>query len=297
VSRHLGLDLGGTNIKWAVIDEEGGLAGSGSSSTDADEGPAAVVDRLVRLARQVSRDAGGVQTVGIGVPGLYDAARGTARFLPNLAGDWSGVAVANPVAAGAGAPAALVNDVRAFTLAEHRVGAGRGSSNMVGLALGTGVGGGVIIDGRLHGGLDGTAGEIGHQTVIPDGPPCTCGNRGCVEPLANAAALARAGRRSSADEVVAAARAGDEAALQALEQVGRFLGIAVANAIVILSPERVVVGGGVAGAGDMLLDPLRAEVRRRVFVTPLDRIAILPAALGPVAGAIGAALWGAEAAG
>jgi glucokinase len=296
VSRHLGLDVGGTNVKWAVVDEEGTLIGAGSSATAGDEGPEAVMDRLARLARHVAQEAGGVDTVGVGLPGLYDAARGTARFLPNLAGDWSGVRVAGPVAAAAGAPAALINDVRAFTLAEHRVGAGRGCSNMVGLALGTGVGGGIIVDGRLHSGLDGTAGEIGHQTVIPDGPPCTCGNRGCVEPLANAAALARAGGRSSADEVVAAARGDDEVALQALEQVGRYLGIAVANVIVVLSPERVVVGGGVAGAGDMLLDPLRAEVRRRVFVTPLDRIAILPAALGPVAGAIGAALWGAEAA-
>ena len=132
MSRHLGLDLGGTNIKWAVVDEGGGLLGSGSSATDADDGPQAVMDRLVRLARQVAEQSGGVDTVGIGVPGLYDAARGTARFLPNLAGDWSGVPVAGPVAAAAAAPAALVNDVRAFTLAEHRVGAGRGCSNMVG---------------------------------------------------------------------------------------------------------------------------------------------------------------------
>ena len=133
----------------------------------------------------------GVVSAGVGVPGLYDPEAGTTRFLVNVPGAWAGRPVAGPVAARLGVPAFLINDARAFGLAELRLGAGRGAGSMVGLTLGTGVGGVIAVDGRVHQGHDGTAGEVGHQTIDPDGPPCGCGNHGCLEAFARADRIAR----------------------------------------------------------------------------------------------------------
>ena len=144
-------------------------------------------------------------------------------------------------------------------------------------------------------GIDGTGGEIGHQTVQPDGPACTCGNRGCLEALTKAAAVAAACGTVTAEEAVSAAQAGDSRALDGLAEIGRWLGIGIANLVVVLNPDRVVIGGGVAGAGDLLLDPIRDEVRRRVHVTDLEAVEIVVAELGTWAGAIGAGVHGAEA--
>lgn len=298
--RHLGLDLGGTNIKLAVLESKGDGADprvvwTGSAPTLAGEGPDAVVARLAALGREAMAGHGPVDTVGVGLPGLFDPDAGTITLFPNLPGDWPGHPVGGPLSEALGLPAALINDVRAFTLAEGRLGAARGCRDVVCLALGTGVGGGVIIDGRLHLGLDGTAGEIGHQTVVPDGPRCGCGNRGCVEAVAGAVAIAELGGRATAEEVFAAAARGDARARAAVDTVAGYLGVAVANAVVILAPERVVIGGGIAGAGEVLLEPIRAEVRRRITLVPAERIRIVPGALGSSAGAIGAALRGAEA--
>jgi glucokinase len=233
-------------------------------------------------------------SIGIGVPGLYDPATGAARFLPNLPGDWAGRPVAVPVGEALGLSTSLINDARAFGLAELRLGAARGATTMAGLVLGTGVGGVVAVDGRIHFGHDGTGGEAGHQTIVPDGPMCTCGNRGCLEALTRADRIAAACGTQTAEEAVDAARAGDPAALAGLAEIGRYLGTAIANLIVVLAPERVVIGGGVAAAGELLLAPIRDEVRKRVHVTSLDEVAIVMAELGPWAGAIGAAVHGAE---
>ena len=165
---------------------------------------------------------------------------------------------------------------------------------MVGLTLGTGIGGVFAIDGRVVQGHDGTAGELGHQTIDPDGPPCNCGNNGCLEAFARADRLAEACGAPTAAEAIDRARAGDAVALAGLTQVGRYLGIGIANMVVVLTPDRVVIGGGIAAAGDLLLDPIRAEVARRVHVTSLERVAIVTAELGTWAGAIGAAIHGAE---
>ena len=166
---------------------------------------------------------------------------------------------------------------------------------MVGLTLGSGVGGVVAIGGRVHFGHDGTGGENGHQTIVPDGPPCTCGNRGCLEALTRADRIAAACGTATAEEAYDAARAGDRAALAGLESVGRYLGIGIANLIVVLNPERVVIGGGVAAAADLLLPAVRDEVGRRVHVTDLSQVEIVAAELGTWAGAIGAGVHGAEA--
>ena len=297
---HLGIDLGATNLKWATVERTGAdwrVADEGQVPTPAADGPEAVVERIVEVAREAVACRPGVASVGVGVPGLYDPARGTTRFLVNVPGDWAGRPVGPPVEAALGIPAALINDARAFGLAELRLGAGRGVQAMVGLTLGTGVGGVIAVDGRVVLGHDGTAGELGHQTIDPDGPSCGCGNYGCLEAFVRADRFAAACGTDTPAEAVTAARAGDAQALAGLAEMGRYLGIGVANMVVVVSPDRVVIGGGVAAAGDLLFEPIRAELRRRVWTTDLAEVAVVPAELGTLAGAIGAAIHGAERAG
>jgi glucokinase len=225
---------------------------------------------------------------------LYDPRTGATRFLVNIPGSWDGYPVAGPIADALGVPVALINDARAFGLAELRLGAGRGASSMVGLTLGTGVGGVIAIDGKVHQGHDGSAGEIGHQTIDPDGPSCNCGNHGCLEAFARADRIAAACGTATAGDAVERARSGDAAALEGLRGIGRYLGIGIGNMIAVLSPDRVVIGGGIAAAGDLLLDEARAEIRRRVRTTSVDMVEIVTAELGTWAGSIGAAVHGAE---
>jgi glucokinase len=297
-SRHLGLDLGGTNLKWVVLERDGlsqSVLATGQVPTDTSRGERSVVEQMIEIARACFRDLGLMETVGVGVPGLYDPVGGTTRFMPNVPGKWAGVPVAAEVSAAVLAPARLINDARAFTLAEHRLGAGRGVESMLGITLGTGIGGGLILGGDLYMGHDGTAGEFGHLTILPDGPACNCGSHGCLEALARADAIAAACGQATVEMSVQAARAGDRRAEHGLTEVGQYLGIGVGIVLALLSVDRVVVGGGVAAAGEMLLEPLRAELRRRVFITDLDAVDVVVAELGIWAGAIGAAVHGASA--
>ena len=296
-SRHLGLDLGGTNIKWVVVDHdtsEWRVLDRDQVPTPTADGPDTVVRRLASVGAEAIARFPGVTSVGIGIPGLYDPAAGTTRFLVNLPGAWAGRQVAGPVGTALGLPAFLVNDARAFGLAELRLGAGRGAASMIGLTLGTGVGGVIAVDGRVHQGHDGTAGEIGHQTIEPDGPWCGCGNRGCLEAFARADQIAAACGTATVEEAVARAREGEVRATEGLAQVARYLGIGIANMITVITPDRVVIGGGIAAALDLLLGPIRDELRRRVQTTALDQVEIVTAELGTWAGAIGAAIHGAE---
>ena len=167
---------------------------------------------------------------------------------------------------------------------------------MVGLTLGTGVGGVIAVDGKVHQGHEGTAGEIGHQTIDPDGPDCNCGNFGCLEAFCRADRIAEACGTETAEEAVERARNGDAAAIDGLRRVGRWLGIGIGNMITVIAPDRVVIGGGIAPAGDLLLESAREEIRRRVTTTDVREVEIVTAELGTWAGAIGAAIHGAEAA-
>jgi len=303
-TRHLGLDLGATNLKWAVVEHDDGAWSTLAREqvrtrvvADPDAVPAAVTGQLAEVAVAAIAAWGPVASIGIGVPGLYDPADGTTRFLPNVPGPWAGQPVAGPVAEATGLPVALINDARAFGLAELRLGAGRGVLAMVALTLGTGVGGAFAINGQVHLGHDGTAGELGHQTIDPDGPWCTCGNRGCVEAYARADQIVAACGTGTPEEAVRAARAGDARALAGLADVGRYLGIGIANMVTVISPDRVVIGGGVAAAGELLFAPIRAEIARRVTMTAFEEGQLVPAELGTWAGSIGAAVHGAERAG
>lgn len=298
-SRHLGLDLGGTYIKWVVVERTAGEWRSLDRDqivTPSAEGPDAVVTCLATVGAAAMERCPGVASIGIGVPGLYDPVAGTTRFLVNVPGAWAGKAVAGPVGAALRLPAVLINDARAFGLAELRLGAGRGASSMIGLTLGTGVGGVIVVGGRVLEGHDGTAGEIGHQTIVPDGPWCGCGNRGCLESFARADQIAAACGAATAEEGVARARAGEVRATEGVARIGRYLGIGIANMITLISPDKVVIGGGLSAAADLLLGPIRDEVRLRVKTTSLDEVEFVTAELGTWAGAIGAAIHGAEAA-
>ncbi len=273
--RQLGLDLGGTKIKLAVL-EDGRCVSRDETETRSEDGPEAVLERLVELGRS----AGEADSVGVAVPGLVDD-DGNALLFPNLHGAWAGRQVLAPLEAGLGQPVRLVNDGHAFALAEAALGAGMGGSTVMCIVCGTGIGGGLALDGVLHLGPDARAGEFGHHTVAEDGPLCACGNRGCLELYAGARAIAQAAGAASFDEALERARAGE------------LIGLAIANVVIFLCPDRVVVGGGVAVAGELLFAPLRASLEARARVAPLERIEVVAATLGPGAGAIGAALYGA----
>ena len=288
--RRLGVDVGGTNIKRVVLDGDR-IVERSSEPTRSKEGVTAVLDRIAGLARE----AGPLDSVGVALPGLFDR-EGRGVLLPNLHGDWIGTPIAQPLRQALGPPVHLINDGHAFALAEARIGAARGADDVLCVVCGTGIGGGLVIGGRLHLGVEDRAGEVGHHTVVADGPLCRCGNRGCLEMLAGAPAIAQAAGQRSFDDVVASARRGDERSRESLRRAGAYIGIAIANLTIFITPQRIVVGGGVAEASELLLDPLRAEVERRAGrVAPLHAIEIVSATLGPDAGAVGAALAGGDA--
>jgi glucokinase len=294
-----GVDLGGTNVTIALGTAEGKVTAERKIPTNSHEGPEAV---LRRIAETVKSLGGAPRALGMGVPGLVDLDAGVTKFLPNLPTQWRDV----PVRKTLGGEVYLLNDVRTATLGEMTFGLGRDAKTLAFFALGTGVGGGVAVDGKLRLGPNGTAGELGHQTILPEGPPCGCGNRGCLEALASAPAIAAEGVRlllsgnapklhetvgGDASKVTpeAMARSGDPAALEAIARAGRYVGIAVSNVIVSLRPDLVVIGGGVSGLGETLLAPVRDEVRARVgklFGPQPTRIE--RSALGDRAGILGA---------
>jgi glucokinase len=294
--RYLGIDVGGTNSKLAVLEIEGDhrtVLATATIPTGAGD-PGEVVGRLGAAGARLAAEHGPVAAAGAGVPGLFDEASGRIVLLPNLPAAWTGRPFRDPLAGLLGVPVALINDARAFTLAESRMGAAAGCPTVVCLTLGTGVGGGVVVDGRLRFGPSGRAGELGHQVIEVDGPPCGCGNRGCVEAFAAGAVLCRLGGRDTPEAVFRAAAAGDRRAGAAVgATVGR-LAVGIANLVTVLWPERVMVGGGVAAAGDQLFGPLRVAVAAAAPLVDPASYEIVPAALGPAAGAIGAALWARE---
>ncbi len=315
-----GVDLGGSHIGLALgrVDAATGehelLARRNLVTGDYDAWRP-LLDRVVSGLEEMSREVGEAPTAaGVGCPGWVDLKAGVTRFLPNLPGQWRDVPLARLLGKRLGCPVHLLNDVRAATLAEFRFGAGRGVSTMALFALGTGIGGGLVVDGRLRLGSLGSAGELGHQIVEPTGPLCGCGARGCLEAVASGPAIAAAGVRLMrsgqapvlhevtggdaglvmAETMGKAARGGDQAVRAELERIAGLVGIAVANVIVTLHPELVVLGGGVAGLGDLLFDGVSKTVADRVRVFPTDDVCIEPAALGADAGVVGALAWAAS---
>jgi len=293
----LGIDIGGTNIKSVIVDNSGGSLAISSrdiEATNTAEGVSGVLEQVLQICDRVAETYPEVERIGIGVPGLYDEQTGELVMLPNVPGDWQGVPLRGIVTRASGRNVCIINDARAFTLAEHRIGAGRGSTNMLGVTLGTGVGGGLIIGGKLYLGYNGRAGEIGHQTIVPDGPLCGCGNHGCLEALVRARTITAMSGYKTVEETVNAARHGDSRAHEAIMHAARYLGIGLANIVTIFTPDAIVIGGGIAHSGDFLFKPMQQEIKKRVKTTDPAKVTIKAAELGIWAGAIGAALFSME---
>jgi glucokinase len=313
----VGVDLGGTKIAAVLFDSQTNKVTSGVTiATLAHEGPEAVIERIANTVTELCQEAGvEPHGVGLGVPATIDAARGVTLLMPNLPGDWRELPITAAVQAHLtvypGCPVWLINDARAFTLAEATLGAGKDGHTVACFTVGTGIGGGIAIGGRLHLGLGGNAGEFGHLTIDPNGPRCGCGNHGCLEALASGPAITAMGvktmlqgndskigllayqdiKRVTPAIVMQAAELGDVFACEILERAGAAFGVALSNVITLLSPDCVVIGGGIAELGDWILGPARAEVQARCHTAPVDKIPLRRAALGRHAGAMGAAVW------
>jgi glucokinase len=316
MKKYIGGDLGGTNFRAGIVDQETGqISHQATMPTLAREGHAAVMSRMAGLINRIIQESNipleEIGGIGIGVPGVLDLDQGMVLFLPNLSGNWPNVPLAETITQHTGLPVTLLNDVRAITYGEWRFGAGQAVDTMACFAIGTGVGGGLVINGNLHLGIGGTAGELGHQTVEPNGGMCGCGNRGCLEVYSSGPAIAAMGmkavsqglttkiaeliendlNRITPKVIYQAAVAGDRIAQDIFQRAGTYLGIAVANTLVSVGPRKVVIAGGVSQAGDLLLEPIRRTVKERVFVMPADQVEIVPARLGNDAGVIGVAAW------
>jgi glucokinase len=302
------VDLGGTKIACAFATAKGEILVEEQIPTQSQAGPEAVLDRIAHLVNTLAEAAGArPAALGMGVPGLVDVPTGVTKFLPNLPTQWRDVPVRERLAPRIGCPVYLLNDVRTATLGELTFGHGRTANTMAFFALGTGIGGGIVVDGRLRLGPLGAAGELGHQTIVPDGPRCGCGNYGCLETLASGPAimaqgvwLMASGRapklrelvdgdpgRVTPKEMTLAAAAGDEEVREALVRAAAYLGIGIANVVTILHPDLVVLGGGTAEIGPLLFDTVRETVRKRVGMFPTDELRIERSLLGARAGALG----------
>ena len=307
-ARALGVDVGGTKINAVRTDAGGRIEAREVLETPAEDTDATLEALLAALA--AVRD-GSVRSVGIGAAGLVETGSGILRYAPNLV--WRDVPLAKVVEAALDLPVVVENDCSAAAYGEFRLGAARGHRHVLYVGVGTGIGGGIVVDGRLDRGAHGFAGEIGHVIVEPGGPRCGCGNDGCWETVASGRALAREGREAArtdpalaaraggdpadvrGEDVTEAARAGDPAASEIVERVGRRLGEGIAGLINVLDPDIVVLGGGVVRAADLLLPAARAAAAAAVEGgVHRPEVPIVPAALGVDAAAVGAALLALE---
>jgi glucokinase len=311
----VGVDLGGTNIVVGALPIDGSRQiGMRTLPTHAEMGAEGVVDRIAAMIENVILDVrketgaerDDILGVGIGSPGPLDRERGVVVVTPNLG--WRDYPLRDEISKRVGLQATLDNDANCATLGEWWIGAAKGGKNVVGMTLGTGIGGGLILNGQLYHGTSDVAGEIGHTSIDSTGRRCKCGNYGCLEAYCSGPAIAERAREAlegeespgilslvdgnpskiTASTVYEAARLGDLVAREVVRETGRFLGTGLSNLINIFNPDIVVLAGGVTQAGDALFVPLRAEVRRRAFKPAVEVCKILPGALPLSAGVVGA---------
>ncbi|MFH0965165.1 MAG: ROK family protein [Planctomycetota bacterium] len=308
---YVGIDLGGTNIKTALVTDGAKVLSETSLATEAAKGPEAVIGRIVRSAHDVIEKAAetwkSVRAVGIGSPGFMDWKAGVIISPPNLPG-WSNVPLREVLSKAFGKSVALENDANAAAWGEYWAGAGRDARSLVMFTLGTGIGGGIILGDEILRGCQDLAGELGHIMIDPDGPRCSCGLRGCLESFASATATVRRFREAAqrgeesalADrarkggdvttrDLYEAALVGDRLAARTLADTGRYMGIGVSSLVYTINPEVFVLSGGLAKAGDLVMEPLRAELDGRLPAHVRGKTDVRFAELGGLAGAIGAA--------
>ncbi|HHN47133.1 MAG TPA: ROK family protein [Planctomycetes bacterium] len=307
---YAGVDLGGTNVRAAIVVASGEVRSEVVKvPTPKDKGPDAVMDAIVEIIRGAV-DAAGVElaaleAIGIGSPGPLNSDTGRILYTPNLEG-FENYPVTERIMKATGRSAVLEGDANVACYGEWWMGAGRGTRSMVMFTLGTGVGGGIVLDGGIWRGPHYTAGHLGHIIIDPEGPPCGCGARGCLEAFASATAVARSARdalaasgrnelggvpldKITSREVAIAAAAGDGDMQAVLADAGRILGRAFVDVANVIDPELIVVGGGMVDAGEHLLGPAVAVLRKTALYPPREKVRVEKAALGDMAGIIGAA--------
>ncbi|HEX3031124.1 MAG TPA: ROK family glucokinase [Bacillota bacterium] len=301
----IGVDLGGTDIKAGLFQRDGRMLNNLTVPTAGDAGPDAVIGRIVKVVNKLRAQAEPGREllgVGIGVPGNHDLATGTVVSWSNL--KWYNVPIKAMLETQLALPVSIDNDANAAALGEHWQGAGRGTSHMIMVTIGTGIGGGLILNGSLYRGAGGSAGEIGHTILLPGGPECNCGVAGHLEALTAAPWIVARAQRAleqgrvsqlsrieplEAEHIFGAARQNDELALQVVAETADYLAMGLANLVNIFNPELIVVGGGVAKAGEQLLEPIRKGVSRLALKLPAKMVKVVAAALGNWAGSYGAA--------
>ncbi len=300
----IGIDLGGGSIKGALVSAGGRIEARKRCPTDVESGEHGVADRIAELVESLRvRNgllSGDIEGIGIGVPGVTTP-QGTVIIAPNLR--WHHVPFKQILEARIRLNVEIDNDASVAAMGEAQLGAGRGCESLFLITLGTGIGGGLVLGGGIHHGASFAAGEIGHMCMDPDGPLCGCGKKGCLEALTAGPAMVRYVRHRlpdavstsfsdaeslSPETICLAAKNGDSLAIEAVARVARYLGIAIANLINVISPDIIAIGGGIAGAGGVLLDPVAAAAREYTLEGMYDHTRILPAELGNDAGVLGA---------
>jgi len=308
--KYLGaVDLGASKILSVIAEADGRRLGEDWRATDAEEGPERALERIVDSLEKALAEAAvqrsDLAAVGVCSPGPCDTEAGVLKWGPNLPA-WRDVPISRYLEDRLGVPARLENDGSAAAVGEHVYGAGRGCQHMIYITVSTGIGGGLIIDGRLYRGATGVAGELGHMTIDPDGPRCGCGNHGCLEALASGTAIAARGEELvarggspllarlaqeegelTAETVSQAADQGDVACQGIIRQAGCYLGIGLASYLNIFNPQIIVIGGGLSKVGEPLLGPARAEMEARAFPEAVKAVQLKPAELGDYAGVMG----------
>ena len=286
----IGVDVGGTYIKSALLDDNGKILKRGREKTEAHEGPLTVIKNIKSSIASVWE--AGVVSIGIGMPGLVDMSTGVVRIPPNFK-DWDEVNLREPIEDAFKVNVFIGNDANNYALGEWQFGAGRGYENLVVLTLGTGIGGALILNGRLYVGSLYAAAELGHMTIEIDGPQCNCGNRGCVESfIGTPYFLKRAGlllkkNFSEVKELYDMAVNGNKLALELFKEYGRYLGVAITNYIHIFDPDVVILGGGVSNAFELFKDSMFEEIEKRVMKIPGREANVKRALLGDDAGILG----------
>ena len=307
----IGIDVGGTNVKLALVSNEGKIIYSNSIPTHAEMGYEYTVNNIKEaisiLLKETENKPEDVQGIGFGFPGQVDYKSGIVRLAPNIPG-WIDVPIANMIEEEFNIPTRVDNDVRCAALGELNFGAGQGCENLICITVGTGIGSGLIVNGKLVRGASNAAGEIGHiKLQMHDGPICGCGDTGCMEAFASGPSIVAmaenyiAGGKSTKYRELAnpeitpyivyeAAKAGDPVAKRIFAIMGEYIGIGLASVINLLNPEKVIIGGGVAASGDFLMDSIKETVKKRAMKIAGETVEIVPAQLGNTAGVIGASL-------
>ncbi len=307
----IGVDVGGTNVKVALVDKMGSIVYSDSVPTRAEMGYEYTISNIIKAIKDLMKESKTssdlIEGIGFGFPGQIDCDNGIVRLAPNIPG-WVNIPIADIVSKEFGIPVKVDNDVRCAALAELNFGAGKGAKNMICITVGTGIGSGIILNGKLVRGTSNAAGELGHiKLQMEGGPLCGCGDAGCLEAFASGPAIVamaeeyiKGGKSTKYRElanpsitpyiVSEAAKQGDVVAKKIFEIIGGYIGIALASVVNLLNPEKIVIGGGVADAGDLLFNPIKENLKKRAMPIQGAAVEVVHAELGNTAGVIGASL-------